>query len=235
MTKELIIDFKDKIPRNIATQRFDFYDDEGKLVPLHKLFGKTTTWPDWSYGLTREINGHTWWIVNATTLTHTGSQTIFKHIDMNNNVIGTIATFTIPVHQFTTQEQRALIQLTREEAETIGHPYTDYCVAVRDDSIAWDLFYGDKTDDKLPINLTIKTISNAINNYINVTKPKQKTQKKAIEKAKETKAAKLIPISDLSIPKKINKSNGTYVFAKMLNDLNHNQKAIINMILQLHK
>lgn len=183
MAKELIIPFSERIPKSGKTQRFSFLDNEGKFIPLHKLFGRTTTWPDWAYGLTRQINGETWWIIQATSITKTGEQEEYLHIDKNNKIIGTVKTYTMPIHLVTKRDERALIHITQKEAETLGHKHQDMALAVKEGTDAWNIFLGTLQDKRLPITHSIKQIDDAINTYLaketinSPTQPKKGIQK----------------------------------------------------------
>lgn len=167
MAKELIIPFSERIPKSGKTQRFSFLDDEGNLVPLHKLFGRTTTWSDWNYGLTRIVDGKTWWIIQATGIVLTGNPQDFLHIDKNNKIMSdNFRTYTMPVHLFAHLNERAIIDLTKEEAQILGHKNQTIAIAVKEGSAAWDIFYGTKKASQLPVSQTVKSLDEKINKYI---------------------------------------------------------------------
>lgn len=169
MARKLEIKHKDRIGKT----PFHFKDNNNRDITLGTLFGRNTTFPDWYYGITRTIDNKTWWIILITDIVHTGSQTIFTHIDENNKIIGEISTRTMPLENFTKKDQRALIRLTQNEAKKLGHACQPYGIAIREDSTAWDIFYGTKKHSNIPIHLPIKKIDNAITQYLEKqTEPK---------------------------------------------------------------
>jgi len=165
-----------------GSQHFDFLDDSGRPVPLDKLFGKTTTYPDWYYGVTREIKGKTWWLVMHTGIS-TGGGDKYTHFDKDSNNVGVIITHHMNFPKFASLEQRAVFDITELEAKSLGVSDRDiksarinnallYAMGVREDSEAWELFYGNKKHSNLPISLSVKRIDDAINKYINKTIPR---------------------------------------------------------------
>ena len=245
MAKELVIKYRDSVPHNIPTQCFDFFDIEGNLIPLDKLFGRTTTWPKWYYGVTRVIDGHTWWLVQVVSMnTQSGlSHYDLTHIDENNKIIGIVHCFPYPgIDKLSTVEQRAMIRMTEEEAQAMKnsrYPSLNYALGIRDDSLAWDIFYGTKKDGRLPIGLPVKVLDDRIDWWNNVYLPQKKKQDLINEQRIEREALQLYDISDLSVPslKSVVRGRGRSTrggmvsneinVVKTINGLNHNQKAIL--------
>ena len=170
MTRELVIKNKHRIGTH-GSQHFDFLDDSGKPIPLGKLFGRTTTWPTWYYGVTREIDGHTWWLVQDVSMKTRGiSQYDLSHYDRESNYLGIVHCFPYQsIDSFSTVEQRAMIQMTEDEAKTMKvrhYPHRKYALGIREDAPAWDIFYGNKENKSIPVTITIKALDDKIESYI---------------------------------------------------------------------
>lgn len=249
MTRELVIKHNHRM-----RGCFDFADDQGTNYPNHKLWGRTTTFPDWYYGLTREIDGYTWWILWYCEInTRDPPQEYMRQFDEHNNEI------THPPDNYIhclvwpyldddsglcNKDQRAIFFLTREEASIgyMGQKMYDYSVehpktpgpvgmGVREDSLAWDAYYGNiKGGMNVQMqNSTVKAWDNKIDHYLYVTLPEQKAQAERIRQKRLEAEKQILPLSKVNVPKlKLSRGadNTNVAHAKLLNTLVHNFNAM---------
>ena len=226
MVRELYIKHKN---RNRGSM---FSDDFGNLYDNSELFGRTTNFPGWYKGLTREIDGHTWWIIQSQPFVGTGNPQSFRHYGKNNEDFGECSTYTMPIHYLATPEQRAMIDLTPEEAKLMGFPYISNGVAVRDDSEAWEVFLGNiplKKHMSMPISLTVKIFDDKIDNFLYHTLPARKARKEKLRKERDKAKREIKSLDNVPIPKLRtgrNANNSTYLHAKLLGGIVHNLKAL---------
>lgn len=249
---------------------FCFMDDDGNCIPNHKLFGKTTTFPYYYNGFTRERDGHTYWLIRVTCvdmLDVTPYDNYMLWDDEDGPLTKRIHSMLHPDLPFmnkyivelgTTARNKATLEasmkaieervwipinfLTDEECTRSGlywfrkGHFTKTneagAVAIRDDSLAWDVYLGISYSPRMPIpykGSSVKSWDDKIDHYLYVTLPEREEQKKRIAANREAARKKWIDLEEVPVPKmKLGRGadNSGVAYAKAINALIHNAEAL---------
>lgn len=139
MTREIGIDYK--------AGGYHFKDKNNEWIGTSEIYGRATPVPAWHQGVTREIDGKTWWLLmpyTPSTLKAPSTVLEFLLFDVDNTYIKNIksvAPMILSEEDYFSLEQRAFFVLSDEEKKRFGTQEA-WAVGVREDSVAWDVFYG---------------------------------------------------------------------------------------------